>query len=480
MIKYIPTLMCDFYKISHRLQYPKNTTLVYSNLTARSDKYYQGKKSPLYNNTFKFFGARYFIITLKEIFDEHFFNKSLDKVLNDYTRVIKYCLGENNPDTLHIEQLHKLGYLPLCIKSLPELDEVKYQVPVMTIYNTLPAFYWLTNFIETWMSADIWQMSTSASIAFEYKKICNYYANLTCDNYDHVQFQCHDFSFRGMSSHLTAMTSGMGHLTSFKGTDTIPAILGMEKYYNKNIENELVGCSIPASEHSVMCAGGEKSELETYRRFITELYPNGLVSIVSDTWDFWGVLTNILPQLKNEIISRNGKVVIRPDSGDPIDIICGDDNNPTSSNHPMYKGAIEILWDLFGGVINKKGYKVLDPHIGLIYGDSITIERANIILKKLETKGFASSNVVFGVGSYTYQYNTRDSLGWAVKATYCEIDGIAHAIYKNPKTDFTKKSAKGLLKVEKENGMYVLHDNQTWEKEQLGELKIIFNNGIII
>lgn len=476
----IPTLMCDFYKISHRIQYPRNTQLVYSNLTARSDKYNQCANSEFYDKKFTWFGLRYFLINLNETFNNHFFSKPIAECIKEYARIIKYCLNDDNPDTSHIEELHKLGYLPLEIKALPELARVNFGIPVLTIKNTLPNFFWLTNFIETWLSSDLWLLSNSASIAYEYKKICTEYAKQTCNNDEHVQFQCHDFSFRGMAGHEAAIMSGMGHLTSFKGTDTIPAIIAMEKYYNKNIENELIGCSIPASEHSVMCAGGKDDEYNTYKRFITELYPHGLVSIVSDTWDFWAVLNDILPKLKNEIMARDGKLVIRPDSGDPVNIICG---LATAKNNNERKGAIELLWDLFGGTINNKGYKVLDPHIGLIYGDSITIERCQEILKRLQNKGFASSNVVFGIGSYTYQYNTRDSMGWAVKATYCEIDNKPMSIYKEPKTDAGKNSAKGLLKVIKVDNNYVLLENQELELDAnsiLDELKLVYKNGVII
>jgi nicotinamide phosphoribosyltransferase len=479
----IPTLMCDFYKISHRVQYPKNTQLVYSNLTARSDKYNQCANSEFYDKKFTWFGLRYFLINLNEIFNNHFFNKPIEECTKEYARVIKYCLNDNNPDTTHIEALHKLGYLPLEIKALPELARVDFGIPVLTIKNTSPDFFWLTNFIETWLSSDLWLLSNSASIAYEYNKICTEYAKNTCDNDDHVQFQCHDFSFRGMAGRESATISGMGHLTAFKGTDTIPAIIAMEKYYNKNIETELIGCSIPASEHSVMCAGGKDDEYNTYKRFITELYPHGLVSIVSDTWDFWAVLNDILPRLKNEIMARDGKLVIRPDSGDPVDIICGLDTYDDLTNYNERKGAIELLWDLFGGTINGKGYKVLDSHIGLIYGDSITIERCQEILKRLQNKGFASSNVVFGIGSYTYQYNTRDSMGWAVKATYCEIDNKPMSIYKQPKTDAGKNSAKGLLKVIKLDNNYVLLENQELEltaNSITDELELVYNDGVII
>ena len=476
MFKLIPTLLCDFYKISHRIQYPKNTTLVYSNFTPRNGKYYKG-----FNKKVKVFGIQYVIKSINDLFKEEFFNQALDKVLNDYSRVVKYCLNTANPDTEHIKQLWQLQFLPLEFNALPEGSLVNYGVPVLTIKNTHPDFFWLVNFLETWISSDLWMMCNNATLANDYRKLCDNYALKTCDNNSHVDFQCHDFSFRGMGSKESAMLSGMAHLSEFKGTDTIPAILAMEYYYGKNIENELVGTSIPASEHSVMCAGGKNTELETYRRFITELYPTGLVSIVSDTWDFWAVLTDILPQLQDKIMARDGKVVIRPDSGDPVDIICGTDRECIGENYlAEQKGAIEVLWDLFGGTINEKDYKVLDSHIGLIYGDSITLERAQEIFRRLEAKRFASSNVTFGIGSYTYQYNTRDSQGWAMKATYCEVDGKGIEIFKEPRTDTSKKSAKGLLRVEKIEDNFILHDCQTIEQEKQGELKTVFLNGKII
>lgn len=486
MFKTIPTLLCDFYKLSHREQYPQNTTLVYSNFTPRNDKYFTNISS-LYDSKVVFFGLQYFLKNLNDMFNENFFNCDLEDVIFDYDRIITYCLGQTEPNTSHIEELHQLGYLPLEIKALPEGTRIHCKIPVLTIINTHPDFYWLTNFIETLLSSELWIMCNNATIAYEYNKLCNHWADKTCDNKEHVQFQCHDFSFRGMPGHQAAMMSSMAHLTSFVGTDTIPAILGHQYYYNCNVENELIGCSIPASEHSVMSAGGQDTELQTYDRFITDLYPNGLVAIVSDTWNIWNVCTDILPKLKDKIMARDGKIVIRPDSGDPADIICGLSATIYSSNKDtMYhtahdaKGVIQLLWDTFGGSVNEKGYKVLDSHIGCIYGDSITVECAEHIFQRLEYKGFAASNIVFGVGSYTYQYNTRDSQGWAVKATYCEVDGKGINIFKDPITDKGKKSAKGLLRVEKIDNDYKLHDEQSWIEENLGELKTVYKNGKLI
>jgi nicotinamide phosphoribosyltransferase len=206
-----------------------------------------------------------------------------------------------------------------------------------------------------------------------------------------------------------------------------------------------------------------------------------LVSIVSDTWDYWQVLTEFTRELHSKIMARDGRVVFRPDSGDPVAILCGtgDDSDRSAQRSAEEKGSVEVLWEIFGGTVNSKGYKVLDPHVGLIYGDSITLERAQEILQRLEAKGFASSNVVFGVGSFTYQYNTRDTFGFAMKATYGEVNGVGRPIFKQPKTDSgLKQSARGLLRVIRDGeGEYQLLDNQDWQQEQQGELKTRFLDG---
>jgi nicotinamide phosphoribosyltransferase len=224
--------------------------------------------------------------------------------------------------------------------------------------------------------------------------------------------------------------------------------------------------------------GTIEDEIGTFRRLVCEVYPKGIVSIVSDTWDLWKVLSEYLPILKSQILNRDGKVVIRPDSGDPVQIICG---NPKGNNDNERKGVIQLLWETFGGSTNSKGFKELDSHIGAIYGDSITVERATQICERLKEKGFASTNVVLGIGSYTYQYNTRDTFGFAMKATYGEVNGQGREIFKDPITDDgTKKSAKGLMKVELENGTYKLIDQVTWEKEKQGELKEVFRDGKLL
>jgi len=470
-----PILLKDGYKVGHKFQYPEGTTLVYSNMTPRKSRTREIEE-------IVFFGLQYFIKEyLIRQFDEDFFSQPKESILQAYKRRMDNYLGKDAISYNHIAALHDLGYLPLEIKALPEGSLVPMRIPVFTIKNTLPEFFWLTNMLETILSAVIWKPCTSATTAFQYLKAFTRYANETVgEDLSFVPWQGHDFSFRGMSGVEDALMSGAGHLLSFAGTDTIPAIDFLEEYYNADCEQELIGGSVPATEHSVMCMGTKDDEIGTFERLITEIYPAGLVSIVSDTWDFWQVITDFLPQLKEKILARNGKVVIRPDSGDPVKIIVGDEDAIPGS--PEYKGAITCMWEVFGGTITEKGYKLLDRHIGLIYGDSITTERQQAILEGLKRKGFASYNVVLGIGSYTYEYVTRDTFGFAMKATYGEVGGKGRDIFKDPKTDDgTKKSAKGLMQVyrNEQMGKLELKDQCNWEEEAKGELKTVFKDGAL-
>ncbi len=445
--------LCDFYKISHREQYPSGIENVYSTWTPRISRLAGVEGVVAFG--FQAFIKKYLV----EFFDANFFSRPIGEVVSEYVRIIKHTLGDQNPSTEHISALHDLGYLPLSIKALPEGMVTPLRVPQLTIENTDPKFFWLTNYIESLASAEMWKPANSATIALEYKKIFNEYAMKTVGDTGFVPFQGHDFSFRGMSGLDDAILSGMGHLLSFVGTDSIPSIVGLENYYGADVEKEMVGTSIPATEHSVMCANGTGSieqELSAFKRLICEVYPKGFVSIVSDTVDFWNVIACVVAPLKADILARDGRVVIRPDSGDPLKIICGD---ASASTEMERKGLVECLWDIFGGTETATGFKLLDSHIGCIYGEAITTQVARNICKGLADKGFASINCVYGIGSYTYQYNTRDTLGFAYKSTACVIDGKAIQLFKNPKTDDgSKKSQKGRVAVVRgaDGGIYCL------------------------
>jgi nicotinamide phosphoribosyltransferase len=442
---YNPMLAIDGYKLDHRRQYPPGTTKVYSNLTARSSRV-PGQDGVI------FLGLQAAIARhlMEDMAD--FFERPIAEVVHRYADRVNGYLGPNAIGVAHIEALHALGYLPLEFRALPEGTLVPLRVPMFTVENTHPDFAWLVNYFETVLSAAIWMPCTSATTALRYRQLLEHAAELTGSDPAFVDWQAHDFSFRGMPGIDAAALSGIGHLLYFTGTDTMPALDFIDRYYRPS-PGFFIGGSVAATEHSVMCAGGEAigEERETFRRLLN-LYPTGVLSIVSDTWDLWHVVTNTVRELRDVILQRDGKLVIRPDSGDPVKILCGDPDAPIDT--PARKGVVHCLWEIFGGTITRTGSRLLDPHIGVIYGDSITEERATKIMRGLMARGFASQNVVLGVGSYTYQHVTRDTYGFAMKATWVEINGVGRAIYKRPATDSGEKhSAAGRLAVTRgENG----------------------------
>lgn len=462
-----PYLLCDFYKISHRHQYPQGSEVLYSTFTPRSNKL-APHLSRAVSFGFQAFVKKYLI----HYFNENFFARSKAEILKEYQAFIKATLGLEDKGE-HLATLHDLGYLPIRIKAIPEGESVAIGVPMMTIENTHKDFYWLTNYLETLINMSLWQPIVSASTARALRLFLRQKALETCDDFEHLPFQAHDFSMRGMSSLESAEMSGAGHLTAFLGTDTIPAIQYVQHYYGCE---GLIGCSIPASEHSVMSAHGV-DELPTFR-YLMQQFPNSMLSIVADTTDFWHNITVNLPILKEEILARpeNAKIVIRPDSGDSFHIICGNENVETPHER---QGLVETLWHIFGGTVNSKGYKVLNPHIGVIYGDGVNFEKMCHIVEGLKAKGFASCNIVFGVGSLTYQHNLRDTLGFAVKATSITINGEEKAIFKAPKTDDgLKKSQRGRVKVVDFDHMV---DGLTADSDLTGDkLELLFENGKLV
>lgn len=512
-----PLTCIDFYKADHRRQYPEGTQLVYSNFTPRGDRHC--KIPEAYNrHEVTFFGLQYFLKHfLLETWNREFFEQPKEEVVLRYKRRLDTSLGLGAVPVEHIEALHDLGYLPICIRALPEGTAVPIRVPVLVIFNTLPRFFWLTNYLETILSCYLWKPITTATIARHYRLMLQNYAEITGADTNFIDFQAHDFSFRGMSGPEDAALSGAAHLVFFKGTDTVPAIDLIEDFY---VTKDGIGYSVPATEHSVMCMGEKESEVKTFERLITELYPLGIVSIVSDTWDFWTVITGYTVELKDKIMARKGKVVFRPDSGDPVDIVCGTlepfehDEMPDQAGlmeiaqwwkhfrvgkkfyqlcfmvdegryiareaayTPAMRGAVECLWEVFGGTKTHKGFRVLDPHVGLIYGDSITLDRAERILEKLARKNFSSDNIVLGIGSYTYQYVTRDTFGFAVKSTAGTVNGTHREIFKDPKTDDgLKKSLKGFIRVVEKDFTLVAEDQMPDMVSKGDKMQIVFMNG---
>lgn len=441
-----PLFLIDFYKFGHIDQYPKGIKRIWVNFTPRSTRVES-------ETGVVFFGLQRFIKkVLIDQFNENFFERPWFMVEDDYKKVMKKTLGVD-ARTDHIRQLWEHGKLPLDIYALPEGTYVPLGVPAMVIVNNQDWAFWLPNYIETMASNNLWHGCTSASTAHRYRKLFLKHAKAAGEtDFSFVDWQGHDFSYRGLSGSESAKMSGMGHLLSFSGTDTLPAILDANHYYNADLS---CGGSVPATEHSVMCAGSQESEQETFRRLIQDVYPTGIVSIVSDTWDLWKVLTEIVPNLRDTILARDGKVVIRPDSGDPVKILTGDNDAPNQS--PAWFGAINLLM-LALGTTTEPGKLNMIKKAGLIYGDSITVDRADQILDRAIKQKYSPYNFVFGIGSYTYQYVTRDTYNFAFKATAIErevaynMEGDGHserkieAIFKAPITagEFSKKSARGI------------------------------------
>lgn len=503
----------DGYKLGHAEMYANCTTKVYSNLTPRSDKIHRTKSTRYYDGKLIWIGGQG---ATREIYEkwQRFFAMPKAEAVAEFTEYVDMYLGEGVVPSFRLAQLHDLGYLPLEIKTLDEGTKVPMGVPVLTITNTVGHAFWLVNFLETLTSSLTWKTPTNCTIAGEYKAMLKDFAVRTGCDLAGVMFQAHDFSARGMSGPEDAARSGLAHIAHFLGTDTLSAIQYARKYYGAT---GFVAASVPATEHAVssnnilsieqaLLAGEYEFHTDEQRAIFNEMrkdghvlrliaeamfmytlimvkFPTGIVSYVADTYDFWAVLTIILPYLKKAILRRQanattpGKLVIRPDSGNPVHIVCGDPDAEPGS--PEFKGAIEVLYEIFGGEVTSTGHKLLDSHIGLIYGDSITPVRCLAILEGLEAKGFASGNVVFGVGSYTYQCNTRDTFGFAVKATYSVVNGKPVNIFKDPKTDQKKKSARGLLMVEEgDNGDLILIDQVQPESEQAGLLRTRFKDGV--
>jgi nicotinamide phosphoribosyltransferase len=420
----------DGYKIGHKRMLAKGTTRLYGTWIPRSIKYAPKGVSKIVS-----FGQQLVVKWLHDEFQENFFNQPVE-VAERFGKDMSMYLGMDY-DASHFVELHKLGYLPIRVKSLPEGIETNPNVPHMTFINTVDGFAWLTLYLETIISSLSWKPSTSATIALQYRRnVLEWVMKTDPANAWLIPFLCHDFSARGLSP-WDMLSSGLGHASSFLGSDTIICIPGARYFYNEP-EDQVSIYSVNASEHSVSTTKiftvGEQQMIADW---LVE-FPKGILSIVSDTFDLWKLITEYLPANKEAIMARDGKLVIRPDSGDPVDIICGnyykvhpDGNTYNTVNNskgwvksisdeelieyqklPEAKGVIELLWDIFGGTINEQGYKVLDPHIGAIYGDSITLDRQIQIYERLEAKGFASTNIVLGVGSFTYQMNTRDTLGF--------------------------------------------------------------------
>lgn len=553
-----PMLLTDFYKTIHHLAYVPKLEYLVSYWTPRMSRIEGIDKVVM-------FGLQALIKEyLIDAFNDNFFNRPWEEVEAEYKRIIENTMSVQAGDTTEMKKLHDLGYLPIQIKAVEEGTRVNIKTPMFEIRNTAPnhEFGWLVNYLETYISVNIWHPMTAATIGYEYRKIANKYYDMTVDNAP-VSGAVGDFSMRGMTSIETAVKSSAGHALSFVPSATIGTIPWLEEFYNCDCTKETIIRGTHSLEHSLITSYGRENEFECYRHILEDVFTKGPISMVSDSYDYFRVLVEFLPKLKDIIMKRDGKTIIRGDSGDPIDIICGtlkaekdyitvdgltedkieeyfkyeaEDTYPWNGTYESYytvrigdylyrvtcyhdwedgeedeegyytntvgevswkkeeitpemKGTIELLWDVFGGIVNSKGYKVLDPHIGAIYGDGITLERAEQIFNRLEKKGFAANNCTLGAGSYSYLgMVSRDTYGFALKATHSVVNGKERQIFKDPKTDKVKgnnfkKSQKGMCYVYRDGDDILYTDEYTIEEiEKMKDnlLKPVFKDGELL
>ncbi len=591
-LDYIPTFRKDVYKEFHVHAGHDDITETYGNYTNRHGKL-SNIPCGILGDKVNFIGLQHFMLdSLIDEWNVGFFQRPKAEVCAAHARILSAMLFYT-VDVTYLEELHDLGYLPLEIKALEEGTLVPYGVPTFTTRNTHPQFEFLTLMIETVASCENWPMSTAATTSTAYQKQMKDAMLLSGMDMSLLPFMIHDFSNRGIFGKVAAAMSGFSHLCSGSvGTDTISAVPFAEKFYGANVDTELVGASVNATEHSVTCGAlaayvkelsikGESrgftlanlasrlgydfidtearylvaAEFLYYHYLMIDVAPEGILAVVADTNDFWTTVNRVIPALKEFILARNGKLVIRPDSGDPVDILCGleiptillneaptlqiaaDQHFETMvdvvreetdhgemgecelEGHFRYegsvylvkgqiewnrhdkqyyyvdeywvdgyeevqltvvqKGLVECLWDTFGGTVTDKGFIMLNDHIGAIYGDAITLARQKEINRRLMDKLFAPQ-VVLGVGSYSFQFVTRDTHGSAMKATNIVLDGVDTPIAKDPKTDAKKKSARGFLKVDRDaHGELYCIQNVTRAEADTGLLKTVFLNGKI-
>lgn len=457
---YCPLLQTDVYKLGHQLQYQPGTDFVYSYLNARSTRYYQ---------RMVFFGLQYF---LKEYLQSPI-------ILNDVYKYLDYkeeIVGSVDPqEEENMRLLEEVGYWPVEIRAVPEGTVLETPNCLFTVHSTDPRFYWCVGFIES-LLLKVWYPTTVATASMHYREVVDRYCNWTGEG--PRDFMVHDFGYRSDSSEEGAAISGAAHLISFNGSDTIPALPFIDEYYAGRSEGTML--SVPATEHSVMCSYGPDNEMAAFERML-DIYPSGIVSIVSDTYDIWRVCTDYLPKLKERILSREGKVVIRPDSGHPPSIICGDPD--AAPGTPEHKGVLRLLHEEFGGSTNDKGYIELNPKIGLIYGDGMYLQRYEETLDLMKMMNFAANNLIIGCRGIL-RSGTRDTLGMALKATHVRVNGSPLDILKTPITDPGKKSHTGFIRVVKDgpSGRYITLDHQKEEDCCTGGdiLQPVFRNGEIL
>lgn len=515
-------LLKDFYKMCHLSMLDKGMVKSVSYYTPRMSRV--ARWDSVVN-----FGLQAFCKTyLIDYFNENFFNRPEDEVVEEYRNYAINTMCE--VDVEPIRKLHQLGYLPIEIVSLPEGMLVPIHCPIFGVTNTHPDFAWLGQALESLISAELWYPMICATVGHSYREVVDKYYSETCDDNVPRRRALGNFDFRGDQGLDAALKAGSAWCLSFVNTATVPVIPYLEKMYNCDCSKGEVGFGAVSTEHFVMCSNSVKDTADNpdyeyadidprrerifIKRLLTELYPNTSVSCVCDSYDYWNVVNNILPTLKDEILNHNGCFLVRGDSGDCVKVVTE---------------TVFRLWDIFGGTVNSKGYKVLNPHVKALYGDSITIQRAERIYQILKDNGFAAQNVALGVGSFSMHcieedeevtirnYRpatdgctlvekerglatilkpfTRDTFSVAIKSVYAEwVDNegniIKTPVYKDPKTDREegggnfKKSQRGCCSViwrDKWTKKITYVDGLTWDESMQDTLmETVFKNGKMV
>lgn len=434
----------DSYKVAHFKQYPDGTTRVFSFFESRGGRYPAvqlfGLQCLIKKHLLGKVVTEEKIQEAKELFTDHFGNAELF----------------NEAGWRHILEAHD-GHLPIEIRAVAEGTLVPVSNVLVTVENTDPKVPWLTNYIET-LLVELWYPTTVATQSYYMKKEILRYLEETGTPAD-INFKLHDFGFRGSTSVESAGIGGMAHLVNFKGTDTIEALRYAKAYYNE----KMAGFSIPAAEHSTITSWGRDHEVDAYRNML-EQYPSGLVAVVSDSYNIfeaceklWGGI------LRDEVLARDGVLVIRPDSGDPIEVL---------------PKVLDILGRKFGYTTNDKGYKVLNPKVRLIQGDGIDHKSIGVILEALKQAKWSADNIAFGSGGGLLQKLDRDTQKFAFKCSAALVSGEWIDVLKDPITDPGKKSKAGRLALIKKDGKYATVKEENAGGENL--LIPVFRNGVLL
>jgi nicotinamide phosphoribosyltransferase len=441
-----PILLTDSYKVSHWKQYPKGTTGVYSFFESRGGRFPE----------VTFFGLQYFLrrYLTGSVITEYDINEAAEVFAAHFGNASYF----NEAGWRHILYTHG-GRLPVIIRAVPEGMSVPTSNVLMTIENTDPEVPWLTNYLETTLS-QVWYPTTVCTQSRAMKAVIRKYLEETGDP-SLIDFKLHDFGFRGSTSVESAGIGGAAHLVNFKGTDTMAALLVARDYYGE----PMAGFSIPAAEHSTITSWGREHEKDAFENMLDQ-FPEGLVAVVSDSYDIYGACREIWgEQLKEKVLARKGTLVVRPDSGHPPTVVVE---------------VLNILGNAFGCEANKKGYRVLNPKIRVIQGDGIDYTMLGEILSAMRSAGWSADNIAFGSGGGLLQKVDRDTQKFAFKCSAVRIGDTWHDVMKDPITDHSKKSKAGRLKlIEHEGKIMTVREDQV-EPTEPNILRTVFSSGGIV